>query len=311
MARFEVMAEGLASPEGPVTMPDGSVVLVEQRIGQISRLWPDGRKHCVAVTGGGPNGLAFGADGSLYCVNNGGFDPWTDAKGNHYGHSVSDNFFGGWIERIDIETGDVAVLYRSGDFGCTIRGPNDIVVDEAGGLWFTDHGKMNFSSRTSDIVGMFYAKADGSHLEEAAWPLHNTNGIGLSPDGKRLYAAETYTCRLLAFDLAGPGEIAQGASPFGPAVPLYRGRPAQAFDSLAVEANGNVCVATIGPPGQEGISVISPEGELVELVNTGEMVTTNICFGGADMMDAYVTAGGKLLKTRWARSGLQLNFQPR
>jgi gluconolactonase len=159
------------------------------------------------------------------------------------------------------------------------------------------------------MVGLFYAAPDGSRLAEAAWPLHNTNGIGLSPDGKRLYAAETYTCRLLAFDLTGSGTIAPAASPFGAAIPLYRGRAAQAFDSLAVEANGNICVATIGPPGQEGISVVSPEGELVEHVATGEMVTTNICFGGPDMMDAYITAGGKLLKTRWPRPGLRLNFQ--
>lgn len=310
MARFEVVAEELASPEGPVAMPDGSVILVETRAGEISRIWPDGRKACVAVTGGGPNGLAFGADGKLYCVNNGGFEPWTDAQGRHYGHSVGDGFAGGWVERIDVDTGKVEVLYRSGDFGCPLRGPNDIVVDEAGGLWFTDHGKMNFAGRSNDIVGLFYARADGSRLEEVVFPLHNPNGIGLSPDGRRLYAAETYSCRLLGFDIAGPGRIAPGASPMGSAAPLYRGLPAQAFDSLAVEANGNVCIATIGPAGQEGISVVSPEGRLVEFVTTGEMVTTNICFGGADMMDAYVTAGGKLLRTRWARPGLRLNFQP-
>src|SRR5262249_5497444 len=158
----------------------------------------------------------------------------------HWGHSVGDSFGGGWVERIDVDSGAVEVLYRSGDFGCRIRGPDDIVVDEVGGLWFTDHGKMNFASRTSDIVGLLYAAPDGSRLAETAWPLHNTNGIGLSPDGKRIYAAETYTCRLLAFDLTSPDTIAPAASPFGSAIPLYRGRAAQAFDSLAVEANGNI-----------------------------------------------------------------------
>lgn len=58
------------------------------------------------------------------------------------------------------------------------------------------------------MVGVFYAKCDGSHLEEVIFPLENPNGIGLSPDGKRLYVAETYTCKLWGFDVASPGKIA-------------------------------------------------------------------------------------------------------
>ena len=79
------------------------------------------------------------------------------------------------------------------------------------------------------------------------------------------------------------------------------------FDSLAMEANGNICVATIG---ECGISVISPAGELVEFVATDDIFTTNIAFGGDDMMDAYITlsGSGRLVKTRWNRPGLKLNY---
>ena len=79
------------------------------------------------------------------------------------------------------------------------------------------------------------------------------------------------------------------------------------FDSLAMEECGNICVATIG---ECGISVISPEGELVEFVATPDIFTTNICFGGEDMMDAYIclSASGKLVKTRWKRPGLKLEY---
>ena len=58
MAEFELVAEGLRFPEGPVVMPDGSIILVEIADGQITRVHPDGSKSVIAKPGGGPNGLA-------------------------------------------------------------------------------------------------------------------------------------------------------------------------------------------------------------------------------------------------------------
>lgn len=304
MAEWHLIADGLRFPEGPVVMPDGMVIVVEIEAGRITRVHPDGRKETVATPGGGPNGLAMGPDGKLYCCNNGGFD-YVEANGMLAPHGIASDYSGGRIERIDLATGVIEVLYKSGDFGCTLRGPNDIVFDTHGGFWFTDHGKQNFQTRCHDIVGVFYAKADGSHLEEVIFPSYNPNGIGLSPDGARLYAAETFTCRLTQFNVIAPGKVDQTAGPGGPGIPLYRPAGYKFFDSLALEANGNICVATIG---ECGISVVSPTGELVEFVPTDDIFTTNIAFGGADMMDAYVTLSGtgRLVKTRWARPGLRL-----
>ena len=306
MAEFELVADRLRFPEGPVIMPDGSIILVEIASGQITRVRPDGSKSVVAKTGGGPNGLALGPDGKLYCCNNGGFD-YLDTNGYLSPHGIAQDYSGGRIERIDIETGAVEILYKSGDFGCALRGPNDIVFDEHGGFWFTDHGKVDYARRCHDIVGIFYAKADGSHLEEVVFPSNNPNGIGLSPDGKTLYAAETYTCRLMKFNIIAPGKVAPDAGPGGPGIPVYRPAGYKFFDSLGMEAGGNICVATIG---ECGISVISPDGDLVEFVSTDDIFTTNIAFGGADMMDAYIclSGSGRLVKTRWARPGLQLRY---
>ena len=306
MSDFTLVADGLRFPEGPVAMPDGSIILVEIEPGRITRVTPDGRKHIVAEPGGGPNGLAMGPDGMLYCCNNGGFE-YVEANGMLAPHGIAKNYSGGRIERIDPATGKVEVLYKSGDFGCVLRGPNDIVFDSHGGFWFTDHGKVDYAARSHDIVGIFYGKADGSHLEEVIFPSNNPNGCGLSPDGKTLYAAETYTCRLMKFGVTAPGKVAPDAGPGGPGIPLYRPAGYKFFDSLAVEASGNICVATIG---ECGISVISPVGELVEFVATDDIFTTNICFGGDDMMDAWITLSGtgRLVKTRWKRPGLKLEY---
>ncbi|MBA4308059.1 MAG: gluconolaconase [Sphingopyxis sp.] len=306
MAEFELVADGLRFPEGPVVLPDGSVILVEIASGQITRIAPDGSKSVVAKTGGGPNGLAMGPDGKLYCCNNGGFE-YLDSNGFLAPHGIAKDYSGGRIERIDLDTGAVEILYKSGDFGCTLRGPNDIVFDEHGGFWFTDHGKVDYAKRCHDIVGIFYAKADGSRLEEVVFPSNNPNGVGLSPDGKTLYAAETYTCRLMKFNVTAPGKVAADAGPGGPGIPVYRPAGYKFFDSLGMEASGNICVATIG---ECGISVISPGGELVEFVATDDIFTTNIAFGGDDMMDAYIclSGSGRLVKTRWARPGLKLHY---
>lgn len=306
MADFELVADGLRFPEGPVWMPDGSIVLVEIEPGRITRIHADGAKETVAEPGGGPNGLAVGPDAQLYCCNNGGFE-WRENGGYLAPHGIAADYAGGRIERIDPATGRVEVLYKSGDFGCTLRGPNDIVFDAHGGFWFTDHGKVDYDRRCHDVVGIFYAKADGSHLEEVIFPSQNPNGVGLSPDGNTLYAAETYTCRLMKFNVTAPGRVGTDAGPGGAGIPLYRPAGYKFFDSLAVEAGGNVCVATIG---ESGISVVSPAGELVEFVATDDIFTTNLCFGGADMSDAFVTLSGtgRLVKTRWARPGLKLRY---
>lgn len=302
---MELVTDGLRFPEGPVAMPDGSVVLVEIERGCVTRVLPDGTQQVVAELGGGPNGAAIGPDSKLYVCNNGGFH-YIERAGLLVPHGQPDNYSGGRIERVDLATGAVETLYKDGDFGCTLRGPNDIVFDNAGGFWFTDHGKTR--PRQRDVTGVFYARADGSLLKEVIFPMENPNGIGLSPDGKRLYVAETYTCKLWAYDIAGPGEIAFSQGLLGPSGTFLYSPPGYTFfDSLGVDGAGNVCVATIG---QSGISVVSPEGELVEFVATDDPFTTNICFGGPDLKTAYITLSGtgRLVKMDWPRGGAKLNY---
>ena len=293
---MEIVTEGLRFPEGPIAMPDGSVILVEIEAQQLTRILPDGTKKLVAKTGGGPNGAAMGPDGKIYVCNNGGFE-YREENGFLTPAGIAKDYVGGSIQRVDPDTGEVETLYNDGDFGCILRGPNDIQFDAHGGFWFTDHGKTDYAKRCHDIVGIFYAKADGSHLEEVIFPSNNPNGIGISPDGNTL----------MKFNITAPGKVAPDAGPGGPGIPLYRPSGYKFFDSLAMEECGNICVATIG---ECGISVVSPEGELVEFVPTPDIFTTNICFGGDDMMDAWIclSGSGKLAKTRWKRPGLKLEY---
>src|SRR5258706_4949268 len=125
MPDFTTIATGLRFPEGPVAMPYGSVILVEIALGRITRVKMDGSKETVAEPGGGPNGLALGPDGKLYCCNNGGFG-WREANGFLATHGTAPDYDGGRLERISIDTRAVQTLVIDGDFACTITVPPDI-----------------------------------------------------------------------------------------------------------------------------------------------------------------------------------------
>jgi len=259
----------------------------------------------VSENGGSPNGLAIGPDGAIYVCNSGGWGSH-DLGGivipDQY---LPDDHSGGRIERVDPATGEVTVLYSEVD-GHPLIGPNDIVFDSAGGFWFTDHGR--WEERTKTHGGLYYGLPDGSSVREVAYPLDAPNGVGLSPDGARVYVAETPTARLHAWDLAGPGELAT-ALPKGVAGGrVVCGLPGwQLFDSLGVDGEGNIVVATLVTG---ALSVISPEGEVLDQVIFPDPMVTNVCFGGDGLRTAFVTlsATGRLVSTPWPRPGLALAY---
>jgi gluconolactonase len=296
------VATGLRFPEGPVVMPDGSIILVEIEAGRITRVAPDGGKLVVSEIGGGPNGLAMGPGGTLFVCNNNGRFEYHDSNGLLIPGHAPPGHKGGMIQTVDLATGAVSTLYDSCD-GKPLYAPNDIVFDRSGGFWFTDHGWAD--GEGTKFGGLYWARADGSRIVKAT-QLPTPNGVGLSPDERTVYAADTMTGRLWAYEITGEGEVAYGPiiGQKGRVVATMPGY--QLFDSLAVEADGRVCVATII---NGGITAIEPSGAF-EHFAVPDLVTTNICFGGADMRDAWITASatGVLYKTRWPRPGLKLNF---
>jgi gluconolactonase len=252
------------------------VVLVEIAARRLSRVAPDGTVTGIVDTGGGPNGAAVGPDGRNYVCHNGGF-AWGEAGGILAPTGTPDDYAGGSIQAVDLDSGTVEVLYTESG-GHRLNGPNDIVFDTHGGFWFTDPGKPR--ERVSDRGAVHYALADGSSVTEAVFPLDTPNGIGLSPDGSRLYVAETMPGRVWAWDLEAPGEIGApvgGGTPFGPA--------------------GGTLLFSF--PGYQLLDqVMIPDDPFI----------TNVCFGGDGLRTAYITASGRgdLYATEWPRAGLRL-----
>lgn len=283
--KFEVLAEGLARPEAPVVMPDGSIIVAEIMAGCLTRVWGGGRKEVVAKPGGAPCGAKLGPDGALYVCNSGG------------GHKNPQSV--GRIDRVDPASGRVERLYdKVGEY--PLQMPNDLVFGADGGLWFTDLGLRE--ERWIGKGGIYWCRPDGSAIREAWFGGMGCNGIGLSPDGRTLYFAASISGRLYRFPIAGPGMLVSEKGPQFVAAAAGD----STFDSLAVTASGAVCIGT-GNPG--GITTVTPAGE-ARFLPLPDFSVSNIAFGGPDMRDAFVTMSrtGRLAKLRWEEPGLKLNF---
>ncbi len=301
------ICRGLKFPEGPVAMPDGSVILVEIERKTLTRVSVDGEVSVIADCGGGPNGAAFGPDGKMYICNNGGFEWSQSGPFKRPGEELAKDYVGGSIQSVDLATGSVETIYTECD-GESLKGPNDIVFDRQGGFYFTDLGKRR--GRQIDRGSLFYARIDGSSITELIHPFDTPNGVGLSADEKKLYVAETNAARLWAFDIESPGVIKKdGPSLFWPGHLLHKFNGYERLDSLAVDSEGNVVVATLGTG---CVTAISPTGQIRARVAVPEfdLMVTNVCFGGPDLRTAYVTASGlgRLYAIDWHCPGLPLNF---
>jgi gluconolactonase len=302
MPEIHIVASGLRFPEGPVAMADGTVILGEIAGAAVTRVRSDGAKSPVGNAGGGPNGLATGRDGAVYVCNNGG---GSYPPGSFLSTGPAADYKGGYIQRIDPRTGDTRALYSECN-GHKLSAPNDIVFDRQGGFYFTDLGKRY--ARQRDHGGLYYALPDGSNIVELVYPMLSPNGVGLSPDEKTLYVADTESSRLFAYGIASPGVLNTEPFPAPYGGRLICGLPGfQRFDSLAVEASGNICVATLITG---HITVIAPDGRVVRQVAMPDVYPTNICFGGNDMKTAYITlsGAGQLAAMEWPEPGLRLNF---
>ena len=170
--------------------------------------------------------------------------------------------------------------------GSRLNSPNDITVRSDGTIYFTDppYGIQD-SQRELDFIGVFRVQPDGALSAEWRAPTLESrpNGIGLSPDERTLYVADTTAELIRAYDVAADGSLGAPRT-FAPTSPLP--------DGMAIDIGGNVYQSV-----ETGIEVYAPDGRRWGLIEVPE-VATNVTFGDADRRTLYITAQTSLYRVR-------------
>jgi gluconolactonase len=312
MVELTEIVSGAKFTEGPLALPEGGLLFVECWRGTLSRVSPEGEYTIVAELGGRPAAVAKGPDGRYYICNDGGLNESETAVAREAGTNLEADVAlapgGGKVQVLaDLETGDFETLYAESS-GWPIGAANDLVFDEWGGFYFTDFTKDNKRMMTRGRV--CYGQPDGSGAVDVIAPIDTANGIGLSPDGTTLYVAQAHHGRLWAFDVTGPGEVSTHRGRGLGGRMICQAPDGGGFDSLGVDAEGYIAVATTGTG---HITVVAPDGSGYTQIDVGDTHVTNICWGGPEWRTAFITLGGagKVASMEWERPGLPLHFLDR
>ena len=250
-----LLASGLGFPEGPVVMPDGRIVFCDGNVGELL-VYDHGTVGTFARTGGSPWGAVLGTDGAIYLTQGG------NVPGSGDTSAVSG------IQRVKPD-GKVELLC-SEVAGHKLYGPNDLAFGPDGRLYFTDSGSeedFRFDVRSPGRLFAIDGRGDGEMLLEL--PKVYPNGIAFDSQ-RRLYWTESMAHRVCRLEGGKPVTFSQLSDGHVP-------------DGMALAADGRlfVCTTISG-----GVTVLSPEGEVLEEIRIGEHATNCIFHGSA----LYVTA---------------------
>lgn len=290
-AAGEIFADGVFT-EGPAMGPDGMLYFSDitspdrsgNQAGYIWRLDPATRQAGIWRSPSGmSNGLAWDAEGRLVSA-------------------LGANFGGRAIVRTDLGTGRsvfLAGLYH----GRSLNSPNDLVLDAAGRVYFTDPRYVGHEPVEQPVEGVYRIDPDGSVtriIDDAGKP----NGIAISPDGRTLYVASsewpvrTGFNAVLAWDLADDGSVSNIRT-------LVDFRPDAGPDGMAVDVDGNIYMAR--PSAERGVYVVSPHGEELAYLRLPEN-PTNVAFGtGEHARTLFITAGPRVYSVTTVRTGYHPN----
>ena len=251
-----MLASGLGFPEGQTVLPDGRVVFCDGNTGELL-VYSDGTISHFANTGGSPWGTYLGTDGKLY-VNQGGNVPGSGDFSAVPG-----------IQRVSMD-GSVEFLFSEVG-GYTLAAPNQAAFGPDGRLWITDSGTELDDRVEVPSPGRLFVVSDASGTGEMVLerPGSYPNGIAFDSQG-RLYWSESKAHRVCRLEN-------------GEAVTFCQLPDTHVPDGMKFAADGRLFVAntTFG-----GVSVLSPEGEMLTEIDLNEHAT-NVVFDGSTM---YVAA---------------------
>ncbi len=282
--KIELIKEGFTGTEGPVALPDGSLIFTETQANRVTRIASDGSTSTFVEGSNGANGLGFTANGDLYAVQVlkprvGIIFPPPKVK------TLADNFEGAPFGR-----------------------PNDLVVDQKGNVYFTDSGVNPPSAgqtappppAIAPAKPAVYRISNKGELKRLVADIERPNGIQLSPDEKVLYVANTFGEHLLAYDISADGTL----GPRRNFAKLEGWRKTDTggtsgADGLAVDADGRVYVAS-----NIGIQVFDNKGTALGTIALPKQ-PQNLAFAGDDKKTLFVVGRGAAYRIQLQAAGFE------
>ena len=272
--RVELVSGDLRRTEGPVAMPDGSLLVSSAN--RITKIDPNGLVSTFVEPSGDANAVSFDAKGRLIAV-----------------ERAANN------EKVGVLYPARATLGDRYD-GKPFNRLNDLVVSSRGGIYFTD------------TAGVYFLSPDGT-VARVAQGIPNPNGVILSPDEKVLYANDKDGLYLLAYDVAADGTLSnrrnfaryQSLRVAGHKDPLLA--EDNGADGMTVDTDGRVYVAT-----NLGVEVFSPRGDhlgTIPAVWGGEQFMLrkpqNVAFAGPGKRTLFIVGAGAVFKVQTLAQGVQ------
>lgn len=257
----ELVSKGHGLLEGPLYDPARGLLVADAIAGGVWRLPPDGTPQIVVPHRRGIGGMALHAAGGLIISGrNVAFKPLS----------------------ADGTAGDTVVILGN-DVAPDIVGFNDLTTDTAGRVYVGSLGfvPIDGGERQGPPGHLHLIELDGT-TRVVARDVLLTNGLGFSPDGRRLYHSDSLRRAVYLYDVQGDGALA-GRRPF---VTVTTGVP----DGLAVAADGSVWVALAHG---SCAAAFAPDGKEIARIPIRVPMVTSLCFGGADLRDLFIVTGSE------------------
>jgi sugar lactone lactonase YvrE len=266
----------LQGTEGPIALPDGTMVFCETILARIGKVGNDGKESVFVDAGvaGGPNGLTWGPKGRLIGA--------TTAAGK-----VG--------VRVVYPKGSEAMLADNFDGKPFVR-PNDLIADKKGGVYFTDPAP---GPNPSLPPAVYYLPPTGGKVIKVVDNV-NPNGVSLSPDEKILYVNSGGTGYVLAFDVQNDGTLTNRRN-FAKyeGLPVTDGKVVGGGDGFTVDTQGRLYTAAAGK-----VQVFSPQGAYLGSI-TPSRRPQNLAFADPDMKMLYIVGGGTVFKVPMLAQGIK------
>ena len=273
-AQPQLVQGGFNGLEGPVSAPDGGLYFSEITADRIHKLASNGTISVWREKTNRTNGLFLLKDGRLLAAEGGG------------------------PRVISIAPGGAVTALATAYAGKPLRGPNDVMPDNRGGVYFTDPAPRPSPDQAPKERGNVHYIRSGGEVILIDDQIQRPNGLTLSVNGRTLYVDDTEGEHVYAFDVQSDGSV-KNKRQFAKLLELEKGSLGMRSraDGMAIDSTGRLYVATAA-----GIQVIGTRGEHLGILRVPQ-VARNVAFGGPDRRTLYMTALESLYSVKLLSQG--------